>query len=234
MISKYEVINCLEEEAKKGKSDYIYDRETDMIKNKDGNNICSLDELMPIIRRENHCDFKTIYYCHATLEDVYQCRQCGTVIFGGDDERYDPDCRCPVCSNDKNACHNTWWSAEEIAADPEKQRTIDALKEEQRIMNEIEERRRKRGGKSDSEIWIKEYRGKKHYLQFNLECDDLFTTKLKGLKFVIRHSVKDNENDFYVWKNDFVIPLSVSAAVWQWYKLPKLRKKIRSTKLNNS
>lgn len=225
MISRYDVINAFEDEMKKGNTEYSYDRETDMIKGKDGKDICSLDEFMPVIRRKNHCNFESIYYCHATLDNVYRCLECGTVIFGGDDERYDPACRCPTCSNDNSVCRNTWWSADEIKNEPEKQQFIEGLIEQQRIMNEIEERRRKRGGKSDSEIWIKEYRGKKHYLEFKLECNNLFLTKLKGLKFVIRHSEKDYENDFgYFWKRDYVIPLSISAAIWQWYKLPKMRK----------
>lgn len=217
MISKYELKKLLE------KSDiYTVDSDTEEIKY---NNltVCTLDQLIQKMREEEHCDFESIYYEHATLTDIFRCRQCGTVIFGGDDvQRYDPDCRCPVCCHDDSVCHNNYWSGEDIAADPEKQKYIDALISMQEEMDLAEERRRHRNGLFDWEIWKKQIYGKKHFFEFSLECSNLFHTGLKGLNFKIMYGEKDIDG-LYIYKKSFRIPLSLYAIYIQWI-VPKIYK----------
>lgn len=227
MISKADVIDVFERAKADGNLDYVYDRTTDSIYDKDGVKICTLDEYMPIIRRKYHCDFESIFYCHATLDDVYRCRECGTVIFGGDDERYDPNCKCPVCCQDDSVCQNHWWSGEEIAADPEKQKAIEGYIQAQKDMDDMYARQKARNGLRDSEIWKKRYYGKKNLFEFCLGCDDLFRTKLKGLLFKINYSRKNDDDIGYIWKREIVIPLSISAAVMYWYRLPRYRRQWR-------
>ncbi len=134
-----------------------------------GETVCTVETFVNELRVKEHCDFESIYYEHVSLTDIFRCRQCGTVIFGGDDEeRYDPNCRCPTCCNDSSVCRNEFWTAEEIDSDLEKKKTIDNLIAEQKEMNEAEKRREARGGLYDWERWKKEFSTKKHGFSITL------------------------------------------------------------------
>lgn len=172
MISKYDIIKGLKD-AEKNQTDTIVilsEDEKSVLDSRTKEYICSIDTFLEYIRIKEHCDFESIYYDHATLTDIYRCRQCRTVIFGGDDERYDPNCRCPTCCHDDSVCHNEYWTKEQIDADPEKQKTIDVLIEEQARKNRAYERRKSRNGLYDWERWQKEFKTKKRGYKITHIC----------------------------------------------------------------
>lgn len=159
MISKYDVIRQFHNAEKKGKvlSLKLSEDENSLIDSNTGEFVCSVDTFTEKLRKQEHCDFETIYYEHATLVEVYRCRQCGTVIFGGDDEyHYNPNERCPTCCQDESVCYNKYWTKEQIDSDLEKQKTIQSLIEMQKEMNEADKRRKARGGLYDWQRWRKE------------------------------------------------------------------------------
>lgn len=205
MISKYDVRKYAENNASKcwfsiDENDNIFDKEK-------GDIVCSLETLTKFLRQKAHCDFETIYECHGLLQVVIRCKECGTVIFASDDELYcEPNLCCPVCSDYKTGFK--YWSGEDIKNDTDKQKEIDFLMEMQKEQIEADKRYMKRK-KYDWQIWNGRIKLPNRAIYFNLECDNLFKTKLKGLKLIIHWAHKDGTG--YIYKKYFRIPLSMSA-----------------------
>ena len=125
-----------------------------------------------------------------------------------DDERYDPNLCCPDCGK-----YNTgfeYWSADEIEKDDQKKKNIQFLEQMQQEQIEANKRYYKRGRKYDWQIWHGCIKMVNRAVSFDLECKDLFKTKLKGMKLIVRFSEKDGTG--YIYKRHFTIPLS-------WYAL---------------
>lgn len=216
MINKHHVYTAFEmgEKAEK-KLMFQLDKENDLLLDSDtGEKVCDVDTFVRVLRKNNHCDFEVIYSEHVSLQTVYRCNQCGTVIFGGDDERFDPNLKCPDCGNYKTSLE--FWTGEQIKKDPEKQKAIDCFIQAQKDMDECYERMERRHGLYDWEIWQKKYYGKKHFFEFSLECCNLFRSGLKGLNFRITHGIKDADRVSYICKNFFRIPLSLYSIYLQW------------------
>lgn len=165
MISRYDVIKALKVAQEKG-DDIPFHLSPDeklLLKNTTNEPISTLDDYVSYLRKKLHCDFESIYYDHASLTDVYRCRQCGTVIFGGDDEdHYDPNEKCPTCCGDESVCQNDYWTKEEIDSDPEKQKTIKSLEEFTAHERRHHERMKLRDGLRDWERWRKIIKTKKY------------------------------------------------------------------------
>ena len=108
MISKYDIIRSFEKAAKDGKKTELQldDKKENIINVETGEVICTLEVYTQFMREKLHCDFETVYYEHVSLLDVVRCKQCGTVIFTREDEDYDPNLRCPTCSDYKNNENN--------------------------------------------------------------------------------------------------------------------------------
>jgi len=169
--------------------------------------LCTVKYFLEMLRRKTHCNFETVYYCHATLEEVLRCKDCGTIIFASDDcWEYEPNLCCPTCSN--YTTNFEYWTAEDIANSEEKQslvKNLEKMAEEDRAESE----RYKKRGKYDYQIWKGSIKiSKKHALFFDLECDNLFKSGLKGLHLVIHTAEKDDIS--YVYKKVYKIPLSYS------------------------
>lgn len=180
----------------------------DMIVDKDTNEIrCHISEFVDAIRKKMHCDFEYVYGCHAMLEITYRCKECGTVIFAAEDERWEPNLCCPVCSDYKTGFD--YWTGEEIAASEEKQNTIAFLEKMQADQVEADKRYKQRGNKYDWQIGSGKIKLFQRAVFWDLECDNLFETKLKGLKLKIHWAHK--EDGSYVYRKNFFIPLSISA-----------------------
>ncbi len=184
---------------------------------KTGENLGSIERFTQILRKHLHCDFELIWSCHASLDEIYRCRQCGTVIFGGDDEeRYDPNERCPTCCHDPSVCHNEYWTAEDIQNDPDKAKTIQMYEELAKREKEAEIRRQKRGGLYDHERWIGHIKTKKRLFTFKHLC---FGWGVKGMKkdrfLRVSCSIKDEDGLSYSMGRDrgfsFDIPLNFYA-----------------------
>ncbi len=213
MISKYQVIRALNNYKQDKNTEILLSEDDKNILDVDGNVLCTVDEYYQFLRRKLHCDFEVILDMHGTLDVVYQCKECGTVIFASDDEySYEPDLCCPHCSGYKTRF--TYWTKEEIDTDPDKQAEVQAYIEMQDYMNKAEERAKKRG-KRDWEIWVKVFKSKKKQVKYSLECCNLFSTKLKGLNLHISTNYK-NENGMYCESKNRRIPLSPYAAYIQW------------------
>lgn len=170
----------------------IYDKEDDK-------EICDLDFYVDYLRKKLHCSFETVYYNHGSLTEILRCTECGAIIFTGDDERYDPNLCCPVCSGYN---HNDYWTAEDIKNDPQKQKQIEFYEEWTKAEIEAEKRRKARGGLYDWQIFKKDYYGKKKSLHLEL-------TKMCGYMLEVRIGTKDGMG--YIVKTNFKIPLSPRA-----------------------
>jgi len=207
MVSKWDMKKYMKENAEK--LDWVYNDEDDAIYNKDGICLCSLDEFLETYRKKSGESFESIYYEHVSLKDVLRCTECGTVIFTTEDEWYDPYLKCPTCTDYKP--HFKYWTKEDIDSDEEKQKTILFFKEEMVRQRERNERMKKRNGKYDWQIAIKNFYGKKRFLGLELECDDITKSYFKGLRLEIRIGKKGDINDIsYSVSKYFRIPLSWS------------------------
>ena len=125
MISKYDVIRAFEMADKKGEklAMYLSEDKNSLMDTETGEFVCSMDTYVDYMRKKLHCDFECIYHEHASLTTIYRCKECGTVIFTGDDEHYDPNLKCPTCS-DYHHWSGEFWTKEEIEADEDKQKAI--------------------------------------------------------------------------------------------------------------
>lgn len=167
MISKYDVIRAFEMADKKGEklAMCLSEDKNSLLETETGEYVCSMNTYLDYMRKELHCDFECIYHEHASLTTVYRCKECGAVIFSGDDERYDPNLKCPVCAGYN---HGDFWTKEEIEADEKKQKEIQFYIDYMEEQEEDYKRRQARGGKYDWEIWEKKIYGEKHCFTFEL------------------------------------------------------------------
>lgn len=209
MISKYSVYRVFELAEEKGEkiifrldkaTDSLYDSDTDEY-------VCSIETYMDYLAKKLHCNFEVLYSEHGTLTTIYRCKECGTVIFGGDDERWDPNLKCPGCGGYETRLE--YWTGEDIKNSPEKQKEIEGIIQAQKDMDAVYARREKRNGLNDWEIWVKKFYGKMHLLTVSLECSNLFYSGLKGLNLHFSKYSKESKNDIAYTSDWFKrIPLS--------------------------
>ena len=219
MISRYDVIEYLGKHSDELK--VRYDKETDSCVDFEGRFLCTIDQLTQKLREENHCDFECLYSCHASLDTVYRCKECGTVIFTGDDERYDPNLRCPVCGGYHH--HGDYWTKEEIENDEEKQKQINGMIAYMEYEAEAYRRRKARGGLYDWQLFDKTYFKKKHSYNFELVVEDITKSKIKGLALKISIGDKDENGIGYAVKRWYTIPLGPTA-IYRYWILPYSKK----------
>lgn len=206
MVSKWDIKKYIKNNV--DKFPYIYKEEEDALYDKHGNYLSSLDRFLEIYRKYSGESFESIYYDHASLENVLRCTECGTVIFTTEDEHYDPHLKCPTCTDYHT--YFEYWTKEDIATDEEKLDTINFFKE---IMNYKEEQNKRiesRNGKYDWQIAIKEIYGKKRYLRLVLECDNITQSYFKGLRLAVNIGKKDDSGIGYICTKHCIIPLSWS------------------------
>lgn len=222
MISEYDVIRQFRRAEKEGEdlSLKLSEDEKSLVDSTTREYVCSVRTFTEELRKKEHCDFESIYYEHATLTDVYRCRQCGTVIFGGDDEyHYNPNEKCPTCCNDPSVCHNEYWTKEQIDSDPEKQKTIQFLIDEQARKNREYERSKKRNGLYDWQRWQKKFKTKKHGYEITYICfgyDGDLGKVPKGRK-ADRYLEIDRWNlDDYIMNHRVQIPLNWHNIYCRW------------------
>lgn len=222
MISQYDVKRYAE---KHPDCWYTVDGDNNIVDKENGKIVCTLKEMTEYIRKEMHCDFESVYYCHGTLQDVIRCRECGTVIFSTEDEwGYDPKLCCPTCGGYKT--HFEYWTADEIKSDKKKQDTIEWLEHMQQEQIEADKRYIARGNKYDHQIWKGSMKlSRKYRLFLDLECDNFPKTKLKGLKLIAHIATKDDDCGYIYNKGEIFIPLSIGAfKIWWRYKRKWRRK----------
>ena len=214
MISKYDMKKYIKENP--DKSPYVYKEEEDALYDKeDGSYVAPLDKFLEIYRKKSGESFESIYYEHVAGYDVLRCTECGTVIFTYEDYSYDPNLKCPTCTDYKT--HFDFWTKEDIDSDEGKQEALKAYKEMNDYYKEQEERIKRRNGKYDWQIAIWKFNTKKWRLHLILECDNITESYFKGLRLKINFFAFENLNDHIMClKKFFIIPLSWSQFYYQF------------------
>lgn len=169
MINEYIVRSAFKKAKLEGRplAMYMNEEGTKLFDSETNEFICTIETYIKYLREELHCDFEVVYYEHATLDEVLRCKQCGTVIFTGDDERYDPNLCCPGCGEYKTSL--VYWTGEEIEQDEAKRKTIEMYEEFSRQQKIEYERRKRRGGLYDWQLIDKTKFFKKWAVHIELE-----------------------------------------------------------------
>jgi phage FluMu protein Com len=224
MLIKSDVVDYLKKNA--STLNIIVD-ESD-IYNEFGEHLCSIDEYIDTLKLHLGCSFTSVYYSHATLENILRCNKCGTVIFTTEDEYYDPNLKCPTCTDYRP--HFTYYSKKEIESNKDIQDTITAYE----YMAKFEEeayKYEKIHGHPYYEIFNKKIHTKKHMYRFELKCDDMRKSIFKGLHLSISVFRKCNSDEYcYHYTNNIIIPLSFGRIYLHWIypHLGKCHKDFRS------
>lgn len=147
----------------------------------------SLEQVVREIQREGHCDLEIIYSDPGSLDVIYRCNECGTVIFSGDDERFDANLVCPVC-DPRYKDKVEFWTKSEIENSVYKHDYYEHWMKDTRVRR-MEVERRKRRGKFDWQILRKQINLFGHRIFISLDCDDLFADhfKYRGLRLMIEN-----------------------------------------------
>ena len=206
MVSKWDMKRYIEKNPEKfpylykEDEDALYDKETDEY-------VMPLDRFLDLYRKETGESFESVYYDHISLNDFIRCTECGTVIFAYEDESFDPHLKCPTCTGYKT--HFEYWTKDDIASDPQKQLEISRLEEMTKMQIEQNERMKRRNGKYDWQIGSKKFRFKRYSVSFELECDNITDSYLKGLRLCVNIWKKEKLDDICsYWLKSFTIPFS--------------------------
>ena len=197
---------------------YIYIEEEDAIYDKeDGSYVAPLDKFLEIYRKQSGESFNCIYYEHVSDYCVLQCTECGTVIFTYEDYRYEPNLKCPTCTDYETDFD--FWTKEQIESDEGKQEVLKFYKKWDEYQKEQDKRIKRRNGKQDWQISRISFKTKKWHLKLTLECDDITESYFKGLRLKVDFFSKDdppNNTGMYL-KKFFTIPLSWSQLRFQLF-----------------
>lgn len=214
MLSKKEVINIL-----KNKYDLEYDEKTDLI-------YCNgisfkFEEIYRSILKDNGMSFDLICDIHWENMSILECTVCGTVIKYLYDEFYEPNFRCPVCTDYKT--NYKYYTKEEIDSNEELQAIIEMYKDFSKLQIENYERKEARKGLNDWELcksWKMKV-GDKIY-EFQLLIDSITNkNKLQGLRLEIS-KWKHLDELIMTFEESKIIPLSKGAYIFYKRVLPEL------------
>lgn len=176
----------------------------------------NIEDFVKSLNIHNHSYFKCIYSCHASLDTVLECLECGTVIFTGDDERFNPHLRCPNCTGTDQGVE--FWTKQDIENDIRKKNTLKFFKKDLEI-REKDYQRYKRTGLNSWELWKKEKRDKEGRILKRITLERMGRSGIKGLNLKIAFYVPEEIGS--VHKKTKVIPLSFYA----WNVFRRIRKK---------
>ena len=208
MISKYDVIRTFKRAKEQGKDlTFVISDDLKTLTCKDGSMTCTIEEMAQFMREKEHCDFEVVYSEHVSLATVYRCRECGTVIFGGDDEeRYDPLLCCPTCGGYET--HLAHWTREEIALDPKKQESIALYEQLQYEQEEAAKRYVTRGGLYDWQLFKKDFNGKNRSVHIELQHFKVNKWYKANTCLKIDAGKRSDDDVAYVMDKHYSIPLS--------------------------
>ena len=186
----------------------------DNIYNTFGDQLCTIDEYVHKFRLRIGQSFKSIYYNHATLENILECNKCGTVIFTTEDESYDPNLKCPTCTDYKP--HFSYYTKEQIESNKDMKNTINHYLNMSKFEKEAYEYEKKHG-KPYWMICKNKFYTKNHMYKTELKCDDVRKSWFKGLHLAITILKKmDIEDEEYSFENHVIIPLSFKQIYVNW------------------
>lgn len=213
MISQYDVIKYYERAKESGKKTpfYLSDDKKEVFDSETNERLCSIEHYVNVMRKHLHCDFEVIYYEHATLEVVYRCKECGTVIFASDScEEYDDNLCCPTCGGYETGFE--YWTKEEIANDEKKKNTLEFFDKIMKERKEEDERMKKRGGLYDWQRWVKRFKTKNYRIEIWGICSGWGHKGIKKDRYIEIYGFKKEENGSYTIGNNhgfhYQIPLN--------------------------
>ncbi len=219
MISKNEFVNYLNKNKPSG---IYYEEETDSVVLSNGKKVPA-DDFYENYKRKNGESFKTIYSSEGFCMSILICTECGTVIRYFFDENWEPNFRCPICTDYKTGYE--YWTSEEIEMDPNLKQMI--LEYARMAIREAEYDRRieSRGGLLDSELYKKEliFKNKKYVLIFNID-DIQNKNKLKGLYFEVEEFIKKDNENYWCYNKRTIFPLSIESLYYFLIYVPYIKK----------
>lgn len=215
MVTKKEVLDAL-----KKKYDIDYDEEKDLI-NYQGTTM-SMEKIYQKYLKENGMSFKCICDVHWECMSVIECTECGTVVKEYYDEFYEPNFRCPTCTDYKTGYE--YYTKEQIDSSEEIQAIINMYKNLNQIMQEQDNRRKQRNGLEDYQLLQPRQIKLGNYIyRFSLLIDSITNkNKLQGLKLEINKFEK--KDSILELKKSKIVPLSKKAYYFYKQLLPEYEK----------
>ena len=195
-----------------------YDPDTGLVKYQGWS--IPLEDLYRKYLKENGMSFKCICDVHWECMSLIECTECGTVIKEYYDEWYEPNFRCPVCTDYKTGYE--FYTKEEIEASEELQAVINMYKGLNDTLKEQDERIQKRNGLEDYQLLKpRQIKIGNNVYRFSLLIDSITNkNKLQGLKLEIS---KFEKNDSLLeLRKKKIIPLSKEAYVFYKHILPEI------------
>lgn len=209
MVTKIQFIKALQKN-----DDIKYDEEKDIVYFK-GTQV-DIDKVYQDFLKKNGMSFNCICDVHFECMSILECTECGTVIRYFYDEFYEPNFKCPVCTDYKTGYE--YHTKEEIENSEELQAVINMYREFDKTVKEQDERIQKRNGLHDWQLSKPKYiRTKNGAYRFSFLVDSILNkNKLKGLRLEV--AKLDKEEPGLVNKWNKIIPLSVSAVNYHRYR----------------
>ena len=219
MISKYEMIDYFKKNGDKFK--FYYNKETDCLHDKIDNTLTiKMDDFLQDYKKKNGESFECINDEHIFCWSLLRCTECGTVVFYYYDEKYEPNFKCPTCTDYKTSYE--YWTKEQIEQDEDRQKCIQFHVNSAKWEEERHQREKKRHGKNDDQLLVIKKRTKKHSYTFELKCNDIMESHIKGLMLKIGRYTLD-ENGFGTNHKEVRIPLGITDLLFE-IRLNKHRK----------
>lgn len=144
MITKSELIDYAVEH-----NIITYDKEIDKVTFIDTGLTTSSDIFLEAYKETTGQSFECIHDEHVSCFSLIRCTVCGTYIFEHYDEDYEPNLRCPICTNYKT--NFKYYTVEDIEEDENKKKEIQMYETFAKIQAEADERYKKRGNLYDWE-----------------------------------------------------------------------------------
>ena len=206
MITKSDIIKYIKDHSYD--LNMIVDEDNNCIYDQLGDFKCTIDDYVEILKLKIGCSFTSLYYNHATLQNVLKCNKCGTVILSTEDENYDPNLRCPTCTNYRPSFK--YYTEKEIESNKEVKNLINFYIKMDKFEDEAY-KYEKLHGRPYWMLFKKKIYAKNHMYSIELHCDDARKNPFKGLYLDITSFTKDpEEKNCYSNMYHVTIPLSAS------------------------
>ena len=150
-------------------------------------------------------NLESIYYDDCVLVNVLKCNKCGTIIESSMAEEYDPNLQCPCCTGYKTVFF--YITLDDVK---ESEFRYNALLTLSKYTDDQYERRMRRHGKEDNELYVKIKYRKNLYKKIELLIDDVTESHIRGLRLSIKKGLMDSHgivNDMH----HVVIPLGITS-----------------------
>ncbi len=190
--------------------DIDYDEATDTITYKDVS--IPFEKVYQNFIKKNGMSFECIYDAHWECMSILQCTECGTIVKYYYDEYYEPNFKCPICTDYETGYE--YYTKEQIENSDDLKAIIKMYKELAQMDQERCERKEKRNGLEDYQLCkVKRIKTKDNVYEFKLLIDSILNkNKLKGLRLEIKKwKIEDDINMSLVYSK--IIPLSKSAYI---------------------